>query len=124
MNIVDKKHGKAVIGLLICAVRNRSGQITKQPQILDTIESEQTVSDLTSRQHWKHELIDMVNSRGYKFENVSVLKEPKYGCNIIVAISAKEDTRSIGRGSPVTRGGRQIERIPGLKTMASFRRNG
>lgn len=113
---------KAVVGLLVCAVRDRDGRVSKEPHLLDTLETEQPLTAFVSKQHWKAQLIDLVDARGYKCEAVSVLKQPKYGCNIIVAISLKDDTRPVGRSKPVSRGGRSMDRVRGLKTMAHFRR--
>lgn len=116
------RNENAVIGLLVCTVRGPGGGVLKGPELLDTLEVEQSVSAYISRPHWKASLIDLVDAKGYKCESVSLLKETKYGCNIIVSISPKMDKKPFGRNKPVTRGGRPIEQVRGLKTMASLRR--
>ena len=119
MNKVEK----TVVGLLVCAVKDGKGLVLREPHLLDTLEVDEPISAFVSKQKWKARLIDMVDARGYKCESISVLKHSKHGCNIIVAISKKEDTGPVGRRKPVTRGGRPIERVTGLKTMARFRRD-
>lgn len=113
---------KTTIGIFFDGKSKNNLNMSREISLLEKVVIEKKLSEFIAIPTWKGTIRDTCVEMGYEVVAISVLKNKKENCDIVVTVRNKLELER-KRNKAVTRGGKPIGKPVIKKTMAARRRN-